>query len=80
MHRREASTFISHEFYVTQGAQGNDVKDPEKWQNLEMLFCWVEQRGVVVKKEVHHVRLAEDEDYVQQGLFVQNSLFSTLCL
>lgn len=50
------------------------TKDPEKWQNLNAFLLGWTKRGGCEKGSTSCGEAKEDEDYVQQGLFVQNSL------
>lgn len=71
MHRREASTFISHEFYLAQGTLLREWRKTQRSGKAKIILCFVEQIEVTVEKELHYVGEAkEDEDCVQQDVFV----------
>ena len=71
MHKREASTFISHEFYLAQGTFLRKWRKTQRSGKTKILFFCVEQIEVTVEKELHYVGEAkEDENCVQQDVFV----------
>ena len=82
MHRRDASTFISHEFYLTQDTLLRKWRKTQRSCKTKILFCCVEQKEVTVKKELHYVgrlrrmRIVFNKIYLYRILFY--SQFSAL--